>query len=508
MSVLICLFYCTVVSSQSPLPETSLHEYLTGVIFNGSKLFTEVAGTDTGVLFTGRGTYDLVYREIVRDAGKSPGRNTTIDAFNGLMAMSVNRQDYGVYCSGSFGRLRGDWMDTTSEVSEHALFTHGAATAGGWWRRGPVTGSGLIDINPRFFIPAALQHRSFAQRAQLIVNSPAINFSAALQFALPSSHARLEYKNASLLTGYSTIRNNANTAFRTLQPALDEHRFGVSAAYHDKVKKLSFEGAGHILTNGWWMEQASGMPLEVSGGGCSAGGRASFERIRHHPEFSVNVEAIRFALSGFDQKGERFLSFDENQSVHIQTSLGIRPGKNNNAAVFGANTYSRTGGGSVALYPFSNWLYVLDLPDRIKLFEAELNIREAGIRGQRRWALHRNNTVDATIIVSGCKVSGLVETAKQVRYMGILPVYEDHRVTNLGNGNYLILKMAVEYRKRVTVHELYLSMRQIVPVEIKRHGNADGGIESTGGSGTIRRVYGGLSVVCGFDAGLPEKRGR
>ena len=171
--------------------------------------------------------------------------------------------------------------------------------------------------------------------------------------------------------------------------------------------------------------------------------------------------------------------------------------------MFGSYTRGVTGEGMIALYPFSSWLFLLNLPDRIRINRAALELLEAGLSGGRTWSLQRRLHIHTGLTMSGCRVDGNMATQHLVRYAGLIPVYEDERMQSINEDWYMVINGLLEFRKQAYGHAFNLSVRQLLPVPLggrKRRSLVTGGPETNDVSFKFNR-YGGLSVAIGMDIG-------
>ena len=497
MGLLICLF-CYLLSA-TPV---SITDYVTGLPFSGREELFGISpmAADTGFLFSMSGSYDLLYREREEHSDMLPGNRTSVDKFSGWVWTGINRDHAGILFGAAFGRL---WMrrsEPDDGVSEAALLSNGAVGAVGWLKRGICTMRAGFDGNPRYG-PLVSGATSGLKKGFRLLNSPAINLTGSLYFAFPHSGAEFAYRNRSLLSGDGILRNSSNGAYRKCVLLIDEHRWSGTVNRISEGSFWSVTPSIFQLTSNSPKEQPEVFPLEISGVGYSLAGSGNFNRLPKQPGFTVDMERGSLLLNGYDGQARRFLKVDESHWRRFSGAVGLQTGIRSEAGIFGSYRSGRAGKGNVALYPFSNWLFLLDLPDRVRLDEAEIEIREAGIRGVKKWNVHRNLRLRTEVALSGCVVEGSVATANLVRYIGLLPVYEDARKETVDE-RYAVIRGKLQLEKEVRGHDFHISVQQIVPVRLTGSAPVTAGDQHSGGDLQVRQWrYGGLKVECGIDIG-------
>lgn len=499
MGILICLFCYLPVTAQ-----ISIADYAAGVLPDSHQdLFSSAVPSDSGVLFSTSGRYDLLYRETGDRHNPPGGDHMQADAFGGRTEVQVNGNDAGIWFGAQFGRTVLDRFSANDRVSGIVQLSSGRAGVLGWIRRGIWTGRLAIDGNPRYFQMIS-ETSFFGENGGRLVNSPAINFSGFLNISLPQSDVELGYRNRPVLSGRFSLRNQSNAAFRQLSLQLDEHRWNAAVARNVHGTDWSIGSAVYILRSVVDLDRPVDYPLEVTGGGFSLSGGGSFRKIRNRPEFSAEMETGNFQINGYDAQARRFLKVESSRWQNLLLRGGLHPGAVSDAGFFGTLIWGLAGKGNLALYPFSNWLYLLDLPDRVRLSEAYMDIRELGINGAKIWKTSRHLALRTELAVSGCLIDGSITTENLVRYIGLIPVYEDKQTSAIGRKKYLLLRARLEAHKQLGGHDLYLSAEQMVPVELRGAAPEPAAAPDEGTvteNAPARRRYGGLKIECGMSVG-------
>ena len=473
--------------------ESTLYEYLATAVSGKSEAFPVAARGDSGVVFTGLGSYDLVYRQQERN---SDGTHAGIDAYRGKAGLAVSRVTSGFFLESRGILVNGEWKDDEAGASAVAQSRDGTVAGGGWFGGGRIRFFGLLSSNPRYCFTAAVRNFHSGKGRAEFFNSPALGVTAGVRLLMPRFTASVSYENGSLENGFIKVRNTSNNAYRKLQLSLDEN---CARLYFNSEGLFSIDGKVYLYSKGWIDNQPSVLPMEVSGGGFSLKSRIFLRRLHFRPEFDIELKSNSYALKGYDREGETCLRLDEHRTTLIRAVYRLKPGKFSEAGVFGMHFTSRAKNGLIALYPFTNWLFILDLPDRLKMYSGELIVTEAGFLLSRKRRITGNRAIQPSIAVSCCKIEGYVETAEQVRYMVLFPVYENHTTTRFADNMYAVFKLGLQYEKQVGANVLHIKAQQVVPVEVTAMKNGE---ERGGGDEKQKsRMYGGFRVEWGIEVG-------
>lgn len=433
------------------------------------------------------GGYDLVYHEKVISSNDTTSTDALARAFRGRMLVKIAERNWGIAGGWDFNRLTADREDEGTRFSYASVRSLNRILLGGYGRTGHVSLDGTIGIDPAYCIKADRIYADYSEKIATIVRSPGADFSVALSLTYPEVSISYYYVNTSPGAGQVTITTASGQAHRTLPLIVDENRFGIRGNYSTADFDGSLDGA-FILVGGA-VDSASGssdLPLAISGHGATVQADVATKKLPYRPDVHIIGDYFALEGDGFDANGQRFLHVNKNLLRRLEGTIAFHPGKLSGAGPVVSLVQLKAGEGSFALFPFTNWLYVLDLPDRYRLYGGEFSLIEGGLSGCRKWPLAQHHSVASDLVLTGCRLLGSIEKADQVRYLGLIPVYENHATTTFVHNKYVVIKAALKYVYTLKSGEMFVSFQQIVPVEIQKKGGS-------GDSGDSKRqIYGGM----------------
>ncbi|MBN1309555.1 MAG: hypothetical protein JXA18_16665 [Chitinispirillaceae bacterium] len=500
-----CLFCFITADPVRALPDRTLAGYAGRCAgATASDSFSSAAATPQDspgpVRIIGRGGYDLVYRERSIDSAGTKRRDLRADAFGGLLLLRLSGQDQGVQAGIDFSRCDASWRGEEYSLRGGAVHSLNRILLGGWGRRDNAQFDCQLSLDPWYCGKAARSSGTYREKGALLWNSPALDLSATA--ALSFSHTAITtfFRNGSPFAASGIIANRQNSARRIIPLSINGHQIGCTIGYSGNGVDAAWEGIAGLIGGAVDTGAPAELPLSVRGAVGRLAASVAAKRLPNRPRLRLSSTFLAADVEGFDPSGERFLRLIGNSFAMTEGGIDLHTGTRGTAGPVASFVSVKGGEGSVALYPFTQWLYILDLPDRLKLYAMTLTLAEAGLYGCRRWKLSGNHIFTTDITLTGCRLYGSIDYAEQVRYMGVLPVYEDRTNRTLADHTYVVIKAALNYFYTLKAHEMFISMQQLLPIEIPRKGHHE---EGSGRAGMSKRtLYGGMRIECGVAAQL------
>lgn len=497
MAAAICLFYfCALAQSPCEVAPT-LGDYvsrLAGADASGElRSFSNRADTAADISVSATLGYDYVYRDVVHDTNNVELRDFFVRALDGSVAFAAAPKagKGGVRAVWDFRRLDARFGGKSYDFSEESELRLNRIALGGWTKTGNVSFNGAMAIDPRLAAKANDEHVNYGKKIAAAWTTPGLDIHAACVVAGTKAAISCYYLNSAIPAADNVIENSSNGASRSIPLVIDENRFGASLEYAGEALSLNLDGAFAILGGAVDSISSSFLPLSIRGYGAHVKTLASARRIVSIPGIHFRGSFYGFDITGHDGDGGEYLGIGWNDMAQIDAGIDFHPGRRSLTGAFLSWFTTHIENGRISLYPFTNWLYLLDLPDRYRIYDLRFYVFEGGVRAVRSWRPHERHILKSDAAITGCRIRGAIENARQVRYMGILPIYENHVTDSFACNEYVVIKAKVAYSYRFRTHDVFLAVGQTVPIDVSGGGNLRQ-------SSTItRRLYGGLRIECG-----------
>ncbi len=444
-----------------------------------------------------KGGYDLFYREKSVDSMLTVGRDYSIKGLNGTFVLSAGDGKRGMSAGLNLNELDASiynrkylWNGRTVR-SLRRIFLELCG------RRENIASDWLITVDPWCCQRICGKETSYGNKATLLFKSPAVDLRKTAVFFLSSIKVTASYQNRSLFDATLSVGNRQNTAKRNFPVSINEDGLCCRIDYSGKYADLLYQGAVGFLNSPVDAGDALDLPLSISGNSYSFSASVRAKRLKYRPDIRFSGCYIHSDLNGFDQTGERFLHFDDINSAIAEGWIDLQLGKLCTMGPLASFVSVNGGKGNVALYPFTQWLYILDIPDRIKLYGTKISIIEAGIKGGWLWNPAEKHSVAGGIAVTGCSLYGSSDYAEQVLYFGIWPDYGNRNEHTFFDRRYLIIKASADYFYSFDTYRFFVSVGQILPIEISGRERSTGESETKKYVG--RSIWGGLRIEGGID---------
>jgi len=497
MAAAICLFcFCTFAQLPCEVAPT-LVGYVSRLVGADAcdKLmeFSKRADSAANISASATFGYDYVYREVMRDTQNVELRDFFVRALEGSMAFAAAPKagKGGVRAVWDFSRLDARFGGELYDFSEKNELRLNRIAFGGWTTVGSVSFNGAIAIDPQFASKANREHQNYGEKIAAAWTTSGLDIHAACVVARPQTAISCYYLNSAIPAADNVIKNRSNGALRDIPLIIDENRFGTAFEYAGEALSFKLDGAFAILGGAVDSISSSSLPLSLRGYGAHVNTCAAARWIASMPEIRFSGNFYGFDITGYDGRGGEYLGIRWNDMAQIDAGIDFHPGRRSLAGAFFSWFTTHMDNGRISLYPFTNWLYLLDLPDRYRIYDLRFYVFEGGVRVVRSWQPHKRHMLKSDGAITGCRIRGAMESARQVRYMGILPIYENRVTDSFACNDYIMIKAKATYSYRFRTHDLFLAIGQTVPIDVS------GGGDSYRGSTIARRIYGGLRLECG-----------
>lgn len=440
---------------------------------------------------TGSGGYDLVYREKAVDSSLVKLKDSRTNAFDAALLFRTIQKGWGLQGGWGCSRLNSTWAGEDYAFREESILSFNQLLLGGWWHSRHTTLDGMISIDPGYCSKANLNNTLYREKAAAIWNSPGLDLNVALTLAYPNIELEYYYRNSASSAGYHIITTQSNSARRHLPLLADENSFGVAAMFTWDAITLHLNGAFNLLGGDVDTGTSYDLPLSLNGYGVSGEAAIGSKRLPYRPQLHLSGAFTGFDVEGFDGSGNRFLRVEDNVFSFIEGEVDLHSGKHSSFGPLVSFVRIKADDGKVDLYPFTGWLYVLDLPEGYKVYDVKLLLTEGGLFGRREWRPLCNHSLKTDITITGSRIYGLIETAEQVRVIIAIPDYQNRATDIFINNKYIVAKASLNYSYTLGLHKMFISFQQILPIELSTGAKGSG---KHGGGVDKRLLYGGMRL--------------
>ena len=444
------------------------------------------------------GGYDIVYHEKVTDSISKIERKINSDVLSGKLCVKFNRKDWGINGGWRYNKSRVSWTGEKYTFYGNAKINDNRIIINGWRTiNRKLIFNGSLSVQPHLLKAAISSQKNKIDKVKKSFFSGGVDFYSSLALKINRCITGIYYHNKSSLSGSISLINNSNNARRRFPVGIDENILGIVLEASERIRYFFLDNSISIIGGTTFTEESFDLPLFVKGFGNSVLCEAKMDFLPYRPKLSLSENYLKINIKGMDIVGDQFLHADNNSIFQVNGNLFFRLGRHGTMGPTGTFLQLKNSWGNLKLYPFTSWLYLLDIPDQIKFMNISLVLKEFGMGANTVCNINRIHSFKPNIHITGCRINGSMETKDLVRYMGILPVYENHQTHSLIDKQYLIFKGEMEYKYRLGKrHEALFSIQQIIPIEINQR--IKNSVSKERISGKRRSLFGGLSITCRF----------
>jgi hypothetical protein len=497
VGTLICLLSFTEsvdAAAGSAIP--TVPQYIERVLFQNESPADELivnTGLDTGLFKTVAGgvLYDLLYRE-KKTTSEGVEKDVYAGGYTYHMSAKAGFKHYGLLGSLNVRKMQGVWSGESYRLHGNGEIAAKRLSFGGWWKYN--TTSFMMKITSDLGHLADGEDEAFSLRhPTLLLKTPVLDLYTAARLELPLLYVTMSFENRTLLTGEAFISNKSNSAYRKIPLYIDENRVGMAAAFSRPSLRLDVTAIMGWFGENHFSEKPFVLPMSVQGKRMKVDVTCQAPSLFMQPEAYCSIHQARLLLEGRDEAGGRFLNINNGRYFGFDGGIFANTDRRSKAGIVVSAIDLYGGNGMIGLYPFTNWLLLLDLPDRYKFYYESLTVVEVGISGTRTFPISGKQRINIYFALTGCTAESAVRVADLVLYMHVLPNYENDRMEQIAK-KYAIVKGCIDYSFDIGHSVTTLCLQQMLPIELVNRIKPSSTTNDPSRSESTRSVFGGTSV--------------
>lgn len=365
------------------------------------------------------------------------------------------------------------------------------------WKHGTIGGNVECDIKGL----KGLKNQHGMSILRNAVRSSAVDLRLFLSTDLQSFGGTAAFGNRSTLSGYLRIVNEANDNYRIMGVDLDKSSFNL----HGWVELPLVYIDGDFVT-GWYTgnrgEDPENLRCFITGTDFTGRLGCVLKTFPYKPRLHVKVGNKDLNVNMAEKTSAVFAKLDSNEITHLEGKLMVSLFKGVQVTAFLEKWVTNGGKGYFEIYPFTSWGIVFDIPDRYKITGCKSRFINGGLRMDAEVFNRKSHLAKIYCNLSYAEILWKYSSAELVRYMGLLPVYQNEQ-QHYQNRRFLIVYPGIQWTVQRELYTLHILADQLIPVEMKNRPHNGG--SGAGKNGTKIRIFGGFKARLGIE--FFKKRG-
>ncbi len=365
------------------------------------------------------------------------------------------------------------------------------------WKHGTVGGNVECDVKGLKGIKN-VHGMSILRNA---VRSSVVDFRLFLSADRCSFGGAAAFENRSALSGYLRIVNEANENYRIMDIDIDKNCFNL----HGWMELPLVYIDGDLVTNlftGNRTEDPMHLRCQVTGTGVTGRLGCVLKSFPYKPRLHVEIGNEDLSVTMTEKTSSAFATLDSNDIIHFKGNLLLSLFKGVQVTAFLEKWLSQGGKGYFEIYPFTSWGVVFDIPDKYKITDFKTIFINGGLRTDAEVINRKSHLAKIYCNLSYAEILWQYSSAELVRYMGLLPVYQNEQ-QHYQNKRFLIVYPGIQWTVQREWYTLQIYADQLIPVELKNEKHDAG--SGTGIKDTKSYTFGGFRARLGIE--FYKKRG-
>ncbi|MBN1603736.1 MAG: hypothetical protein JW915_19140 [Chitinispirillaceae bacterium] len=319
--------------------------------------------------------------------------------------------------------------------------------------------------------------------------TPAIDYTLFCSAAVKPLYLQTTLTNRSVIAGTIQIKNRSNNNYRFTDIDINKDSLCFKGVYDFGPMALECNLIAEVFQT-CDMQYGSRLLLSIDGTsyGCITGVR--IRRLQYTPSLQLGINRKELLFRAMESTGERFSQVNDIASTTINAMTSLTLSRKTGLSLFFERINCTGDDGFFEVYPFTSWGIILDIPDRYKISDLAMSLHNTGV------TVHYNKTFTPkhALLMQGSLsyaiIDGHYTSQELVRYMGLLPLYQNLTIHSVKK-NYITLYPELVYTHTTTHCTAFLKLRQFVPIELKKKFAG----KSSNGQVNTKKSFGGFNAV-------------
>jgi hypothetical protein len=417
------------------------------------------------------------------------------DSKSQLLELALNKPRFSMIAGGKVDIYKYDYLSSeynasiNADLSSTNLF-FGYVRNFSYWKLGGIVATDLKQVHRL----SGLKGISLLRHIRL---TSTFDYTLFCSATVKQLYLQTALTNRSVITGTVQIKNRSNNNYRFIDFDINKDSLSVKGDYDFGSLSLQCNLITEIFRTDTSQDD-SRLLLSINGigYGCITGVR--FKALQYTPFAYIGLSRKEFSFRAFESTGDSFSKLKDLSSKAINAMVSLTFSRNSVASAFFESIEGTGGDGFFEVYPFTSWGVVFDIPDRYKVSDITMSLHNTGINWHYNKIFTPKHALTIQCALSYAKIDGQYTSQELVRYMGLLPVYQNLTVHTVKK-EYLTFYPELVYTLTSSHLKTFLKLRQFLPLELKRHHSGDNGDPGPTGRNNSKKVFGGFNGVLGLE---------
>lgn len=295
--------------------------------------------------------------------------------------------------------------------------------------------------------------------------------------------------NRSVIAGTIQIKNRSNNNYRFIDIDINKDSLCINGIFDFGHLALECNLIAEVFQT-CNIQNGSRLLLSIDGTGygCITGVR--IRRLPYTPSIQFGINRKELLFRAVESTEERFSQMNDVASTTINAMTSFTLSRKTGLSLFFERINSAGEDGFFEVYPFTSWGIILDIPDKYKLSDLAMSLQNTGVTVHYSNTFTPKHALSIQGSLSYAIINGHYTSQELVRYMGLLPLYQNLTIHNVKK-NYFTLYPELVYTHTTTHCIAFLKLRQFVPIELKRNYAGKG----SNGQVNTKKSFGGFNAV-------------